>query len=252
MLESIDTIIVCGGKGTRMRELTDNYKCKSLVPILGIPIMSYLTHSIRKAVPNSRIILAIDNHKLKNEFERLYNKQEITNYQIYEGLPRGPVQAFYESGSLCRTKRVLIFFGNQLVSSDHIKKMLKQDKKTLVMTGFTLLSENNCKVARLDKSNRVWDVTRYNCRKALKKSEVYLDVPYVVPNNFFSMETFPEIKRLFVKTPLKKTPLNREEIVTIVKSEFPAEFHFKNEIGNLEELTEVYFKEFIRKFRGRF
>lgn len=252
MEEAIDTIIICGGRGTRMGELTEKYKCKSLVPILGIPAISYLTNSIRQAVPNSRIVLATDDLKLRDKFKEAYDRQEIANYQIYEGLPRGPVQAIYEAGSLCRSDKVLIFFGNQLVSSSHIEKMLKYDNETLVISSFNLLSENNCKVATLNRGGRVLDVTRYSHLESLKESEVYLDVPYVVPNNFFSMETFPEIKRLFVKTPMDKTCLNQDEKVVVEKSNFPAEFHFKEELGNLEELVSEYFADFVNKFGGRF
>ncbi len=96
------------------------------------------------------------------------------------------------------------------------------------------------------------EVTRYSHLESLKESEAYLDVPYVVPNNFFSMETFPEIKRLFVKTPMDKTCLNQDEKVVVEKSNFPAEFHFKEELGNLEELISEYFVDFVNKFGGRF
>jgi len=252
MKVGVDSIIVCGGNGSRMGKLSKKYDCKSLVPILGIPVISYLTYVIREVVPSSRIILAIDNPKLKEKFKEIYDKQKIINYQIYEGLPRGPVQAFYEAGSLCRSEKALIFFGNQLVSPSHIEKMLKYDKKTLVISAFDLLSENNCKIATLNSEGRVLDVTRHSYLESLKESETYLDVPYAVPNNFFSMETFPEIKRLFVKTPMEKISLNQTESVVVEKSDFPPEFHFKKELEDLEELISKSFADFINKFRGRF
>ncbi len=73
MEDCIDSIIVCGGKGSRMKDLTEKCGCKSLVPILGVPAISYLTHVIRKVVPNSRIILAIDNPGLRSKFEEIYS-----------------------------------------------------------------------------------------------------------------------------------------------------------------------------------
>ena len=251
MEKAIDSIIVCGGKGSRMSQLTKKYGCKSLVPILGIPTINYLTYTIREVLPNSRIILATDNSQLRSKFREIYKKHNIKNYLIYEGLSRGPVQAFYEAGSICRSKKVLIFFGNQLVSSSHIEKMIAHNNETLVISAFNLLSENNCKIATIDKNLKVLDVTRYNHLESLKKSEVYLDVPYAVPNNFFSMETFPEIKRLFVKTPMKKEPLNKEEKVVVEKSDFPPEFHFKGEIKDLKKHISKYFPNFIKRFRGR-
>ncbi len=251
MEDSIDSIIVCGGKGSRMKNITQKCGCKSLVPILGIPAIGYLTDTIRKVVPNSRIILAIDNPKLKPKFEEIYNTQGIKNYQIYEGLPRGPVQAFYEAGGLCRSDKVLIFFGNQLVSDSHLKKLLSHNSETLVLSGFKSLSENNCKIATIDNKLRVLDVTRYDCLEHLNEGEVYLDVPYVVPNNFFSMETFPEIKRLFVKTPMIKTILSEANVV-VEKSEFPPEFHFMADLGELERCVSTFFGETIRKLGGKY
>lgn len=251
MEDNIDTIIVCGGKGSRTGKLAEKHGCKSLVPILGIPAINYLTDAIRKVVPNSRIILAIDNPQLRTKFEETYKKYSVENYQVYEGLARGPVQAFYEAGSICRSDKVLIFFGNQLVSSSHIERLLFHDDKTLVLSAFDLLSEDNCKIATIDKDSRVLDVTRYNHLEVLKESEVYLDVPYAVPNNFFSMETFPEIKRLFVKTPMNKIYLAEENKVLVERSDFPPEFHFKKEIMDLEKYVERYFPELLNKFRGK-
>lgn len=235
-----------------MRGLSQEYGCKSLVPILGIPVISYLTHAIREVVPDSRIILAVDNPDLVNGFRDVYGIQGIDNYHIYEGLPRGPVQAFYEAGSLCRSDKTLIFFGNQLVSQDHVEKLLSHDNETLVISAFDLLSENNCKIATIDRNLRVLDVTRYDHLERLGDSEVYLDVPYAVPNDFFSMETFPEIKRLFVKTPMSKVFLSEGEKVVVERSEFPSEFHFKEELRGLERQVLRYFPDFVRKFGGQF
>src|SRR3989338_8717357 len=149
MEDNTDVIIVSGGRGSRMEEAARKYGCKSLVPILGIPAISYLTHAIIEVIPNSRIILAIDNPQLRPKFEAVYSSQGVANYHIYEGLPRGPVQAFYEAGSMCRSDKVLIFFGNQLVSPSHLERLLSHDNQTLVFSGFGLLSENNCKIATM-------------------------------------------------------------------------------------------------------
>lgn len=250
--ENIDTIIVCGGKGTRIKELTNQYGCKSLVPILDIPIISYLTDTIRKVVPNSNLILAIDNPLLQKAFEKAYKKQGIENYKFFLGMPRGPVQAFYEAGHLCRSDRVLIFFGNQLVSSTHLERLLSYNQKSMVFSGFNLLSENNCKIATLKESSRIIDVARYSYIEKLKDSEVYLDVPYVVPNNFFSMETFPEIKRLFVKTPMDKIVLNEYENAFVEMSDFPPEFHFKEDLTSLEKIAKSYFQDLITKMGKKY
>jgi hypothetical protein len=245
--ESIDTIIVCGGEGNRIRELTKEYGCKSLVPILGIPIISYLTHTIREKVPNSNLILAIDNPPLQRGFEEAYERQGINNYQFFIGLPRGPVQAFYEAGHLCRSDRALIFFGNQLVSPTHLERLLSHNSESMVFSGFDLLSENNCKIATIGESSKVLGVTRYSHLEKLGESEVYLDVPYVVPNNFFSMETFPEIKRLFVKTPMDKVTLSGKEKVLAEMSDFPPEFHFKEDLVSLERIAKRNFPDLIAK-----
>ncbi|MBU2616616.1 MAG: nucleotidyltransferase family protein [Nanoarchaeota archaeon] len=252
MGNDLDVIIVCGGQGSRMGKLAKKYGCKSLIPLKGIPTISYLTDTIRRVVPDSRIILATDSPELKKKLERVCDKQSLENYHIYDGLPRGPVQAFYEAGSLCKSEKVLIFFGNQLVSTDHIRRLLAHEEETLVLSAFEQLSENNCKVATINEDSRVIDVTRYDHLAGLKKSEVYLDVPYCVPNNFFSMETFPEIKRLFVKTPMRKVPLNREERVVVDRPDLPPEFHFKKELDTLERLVGKHFSSTIDKLGYKF
>ena len=110
------------------------------------------------------------------------------------------------------------------------------------------MSENNCKIATIDKDSKVLDVMRYSHLEKLRKFEVYLDVPYAVPNNFFSMETFPEIKRLFVKTPMNKVSLSQKENVVVEMSDFPPEFHFKGEIKDLEKYVAKYFHDLLDKF----
>ncbi len=139
-----------------------------------------------------------------------------------------------------------------MVSSGHIRRLLLHNEDKLVLSAFELLSENNCKIATIDKDSRVLNVTRYDRLESLKESEVYLDVPYVVPNNFFSMETFPEIKRLFVKTPMAKTCLTERSKVVVERSDFPSEFHFKEELSNLEGCVLEYFSDFVDKFGGNF
>ena len=167
-------------------------------------------------------------------------------------MPRGPVQAFYEAGRLCRSDKVLIFFGNQLVSESHLRRLLSHNHETLVISGFRSLSENNCKIATVDNKLRVLDVTRYDHLEPLNEGEVYLDVPYAVPNNFFSMETFPEIKRLFVKTPMIKTTLNRASNVVVEKSDFSPEFHFLEELKELEKYVSTFFGETIISLGGKY
>ena len=235
MEKDIDVIVVCGGKGSRMKNLSKKFGCKSLIQIKGNPIIEYSLRTINEVLPSSKIILVIDDPKLKQKFEKICKKLNLENYFIYEGLPRGPVQAFYEAGSFCKSSRVLILFGNQLISKSHLKKMLTQEKELMVFSGFKSLSENNCKIAKVDKNSFVLDVSRYDCLVKLKKYEVYLDVPYLVPNSFFSMETFPEIKRLFVKTPMDKIELKNKKKIKVEMSDLPPEFHFEEELEELEK-----------------
>jgi len=238
----IDVIVVAGGLGSRMSEISSKYGCKSLVHLNGRPCIDYVIASIRRVLPSSRIILCIDSEELIKKFKQLIQLKEIANIKIYFDKHRGPVQAIYEASSLCNSKKVLVFFGNQLVTPSHIKKILAFNDNSVVLSTFSTTSECHSKIAEIDNNSKILSVSRHNEVRNLLGNERYIDVPYCVPLNFFSMETFPTLKRLFVKAPMEKTTLYEEELVYSVDTDSPPEFHFVREIQEIEE--------FIKKLIG--
>lgn len=66
-MSDLDIIVICGGFGQRISTLTKKHRCKSLIPILGIPAIEYVIRVVR-SVTDARIILCVDREgcSLKN------------------------------------------------------------------------------------------------------------------------------------------------------------------------------------------
>jgi len=234
----IDVIIISGGDGYRIKELTNRYLCKSLIPINKIPCVFRLISSIRKVLPNSRILLCIDSKEKIAIFKKFILKFRLRNLVIFQDKHRGPVQTIYEAGALCETERVLIFFGNQLVPQKHILNLVSYGSESAVFSTYDKTSENHCKIAVVSKESIITAVSRHNYLKKIKRNERYIDVPYCLPIKFFSMETFPTLKKLFVKDPMRTTKLKKDEKVYSLYANFPSEFHYKYEVDKLKTFFE--------------
>ena len=66
----MDAVVLCGGKGRRMNKTTELYKCKSLVPILGVPSLAYVLESL-KQIKCPRCILCIDRQELYQDVKKI-------------------------------------------------------------------------------------------------------------------------------------------------------------------------------------
>lgn len=242
-ISDLDIVIFCGGRGHRIKELTGTCYCKSLIEIHGRPAIEYVLRVVRSLTPE-RIYLCLDRQQIAKYFEVLLRTMKIENVNIYLDKGRGPMATMYEVSGLCTKNHVLLLFGHHLITTTHLQTMWNK-RQTAALSCFKTTSESHCKIASLDDEGRCKRVTRHDRQVHLLENEWYIDVPYLLPTDFFLDGSYPTLKRLFVKAPFEKTTLSHQEVVYGIEADFPHEFHCRSELRAVESLAIELLKSMI-------
>lgn len=141
-MEHIKTaLILCGGKGTRLRPIT-NATPKSLIPIQGKPLLEHIFDLLRKYQINS-VLLAVGylKEKIKDYFEN--NKSDMNISFIEEETPLGT------AGPLVLLKKkyppretFIVSNGDELKNID-ITKMYEFHKRNKALATIALTAVEN-------------------------------------------------------------------------------------------------------------
>jgi len=133
--------------------------------------------------------------------------------------------AMHEVSAFCDSERMLVLFGHHLLTPEHVTKMLATDSTAAAITLFRTNSESHCKITELDSGSRCVYAERHDSLVPLNDRQFYVDLPYVLPSNFFDDNEYSTLKRWFVKGDLPRTALAANERVYGVIADFPHEFH---------------------------
>lgn len=124
-----EAIILCGGKGTRLKEVVNDVP-KPLAPIDGIPFLSILMKYL-KAQGIERVILATGymHEKIENLYGNCYEGMEIV-YSI-EHNPLGTGGAIAKALRKIKSENVLVLNGDSVIKFqlNEIKKQFSEIKK---------------------------------------------------------------------------------------------------------------------------
>lgn len=124
-----EAIILCGGKGTRLKEVVNDVP-KPLAPIDGIPFLSILMKYL-KAQGIERVILATGymHEKIENLYGNCYEGMEIV-YSI-EHNPLGTGGAIANALRKIKSENVLVLNGDSVIKFqlNEIKKQFSEIKK---------------------------------------------------------------------------------------------------------------------------
>lgn len=124
-----EAIILCGGKGTRLKEVVNDVP-KPLAPIDGIPFLSILMKYL-KAQGIRRVILATGymHEKIENLYGNCYEGMEIV-YSV-ELNPLGTGGAIAKALRKIKSENVLVLNGDSVIKFqlNEIKKQFSEIKK---------------------------------------------------------------------------------------------------------------------------
>ena len=158
MLNDIPVVIFCGGKGTRLRSVTENKIPKPLVPVNGVPLVQRIIVDLH-AQGFRKFILCVGHlsHCIKDyfsNFDKYNSDMKIENGKIYINTPKwfedislDIIETGKTSGTAYRLKYIFdridsefycVTYGDGLsdVSMMRHKELLEIDKKLkCVITG---------------------------------------------------------------------------------------------------------------------
>ena len=151
-------IILAGGRGKRLRPITD-YVPKPLIPIKNIPIIEWQIKYLKKFGVSEVIICS--GYKTEMIENYLNNKKlgvKIT-FSI-EKKPLGTGGAIKKAGKKIKEKSFIVMNGD-IISNIDIKKLLKKENSIAsiqLKTKFGILQTNEDKITKFDEKKEISDL----------------------------------------------------------------------------------------------
>lgn len=228
-------VILAGGKGIRMRPLT-NYIPKPLIKINDEPFLYYLLKNIREAGFSEKdigIVIGYKNEKIK----KWLKEQKIKITTILQKFPLGTAHAIKKAEKFVGKNNFIIVMGDNLYSPRDLKRMKKNDNFCYVACTQSAHPENFGVIIK--RKNKLKEI---------------LEKPKEPPTNLintglykFTLEIFSAIKKI-----KKNKERNEYEITDAInllcKEEKVRVLKIKDywiDFGRLEDLP--YVRNFIHK-----
>tara|TARA_B110000438_G_scaffold258005_1_gene266431 strand:+ start:221 stop:889 length:669 start_codon:yes stop_codon:yes gene_type:complete len=154
----LKAIILAGGRGKRLRPITD-YVPKPLIPIKNIPIIEWQIKYLKKFGVSEVIICS--GYKTEMIENYLNNKKlgvKIT-FSI-EKKPLGTGGAIKKAGKKIKEKSFIVMNGD-IISNIDIKKLIKKENSIAsiqLKTKFGILQTNEDKITKFDEKKEISDL----------------------------------------------------------------------------------------------
>ncbi|MDO7727417.1 MAG: nucleotidyltransferase family protein, partial [Nitrosopumilus sp.] len=151
-------IILAGGRGKRLRPITD-YVPKPLIPINNIPIIEWQIRYLKKFGISEAIICS----GYKTEMIENYLKNKKLGIKIsfsIENKPLGTGGAIKKAAKKINDKSFLVINGDIITNID-LKKLFKKDNSIAAIqlrTKFGILQTDNDKIIKFDEKKEISDI----------------------------------------------------------------------------------------------
>ena len=151
-------IILAGGRGKRLRPITD-YVPKPLIPIKNIPIIEWQIKYLKKFGISEVIICS----GYKTEMIENYLKNKKLGIKItfsIENKPLGTGGAIKKTAKKIKEKSFLVINGDIITNID-LKKLLKKENSIAAIqlrTKFGILQTDNDKIIKFDEKKEITDI----------------------------------------------------------------------------------------------
>ena len=192
-------LILAGGKGTRLRPITDSLP-KPLVKVAGKPIIDYaIDHCLFHGVDKFLILSGYLSSKVVNHVSSMKNSQERINFKVIDSGDVDIIERIRQALDYVRTKYLIVLYGDTIsdVNIDDILNFHKSHNSIATMATWQI--RTNFGVIESDKSGLVVEY------KEKPKMDVWINIGYIVIsadragciNNF---DTFQEFLENLVET----------------------------------------------------
>lgn len=244
-MNNINAVIVCGGRGSRMGKIMGSFKCKSLIPVLGIPSLTYVLKALKR-INCSMCILSIERSELYDDIEHIATQSSLP-FVIHMDSGRGPTTVAQEAASKVSSARFLMLYGHQIVFPNHLERMIATNLD-FVATVYKDSSEGIRKIATLSPSGLCIRLRRGSSESPALDNELYLDVPYLLQtkairdSNSSQGDFDPDTPADAGLRP--HTILRYVSNLYTIPANFRHEFHYENELEDVAKIA-AKFKEEI-------
>lgn len=122
-------VILCAGKGTRMRPLTDTCP-KPLIPVAGKPILEHIIERLPEEIDEVVLIVGYLKEQIKDHFGSEYQGKRIS-YCEQENPAGGTGQALMCARDVLKGK-FLFMYGDDIHGKEALEKAVKEEHAVLV------------------------------------------------------------------------------------------------------------------------
>jgi len=154
----LKAIILAGGRGKRLRPITD-YVPKPLVPIKNIPIIEWQIQYLKKYGVNEVIICTSYKTKMIENYLSIKNTSVKIKFSI-EKSPLGTGGAIKKAGKMINDKSFFVINGDVITNIDLRKLAKKQNSIAAIelRTKFGILETNDNKISKFREKAEIPDL----------------------------------------------------------------------------------------------
>jgi len=154
----LKAIILAGGRGKRLRPITD-YVPKPLVPIKNIPIIEWQINYLKKYGVNEVIICTGYKTKMIENYLGMKNLGVKIKFSI-EKLPLGTGGAIKKAGKMINDKSFFVINGDVITNID-LRKLTKKENSIAsieLQTKYGILETNDNKISKFREKKKISDL----------------------------------------------------------------------------------------------
>lgn len=232
---------MAGGYGTRVKELTSIYKCKTLIPIAGKPCIEWVINELNK-LRVRKIFLSIDREELLPLYNEVIERNAIENVVIHRQYGK------HASGEVILDLEdeledtFILTYGNNPVSHVFYRSMIDTCKDEVLGLSLYSMQTSTSKRIVTKEGDKIKNLVYYENPESynLRENEFFFDKPLLLNKKFI---------RYLVGEDLRSTPALRkwQEDGNTIRgfiTNFPPEFHYKWEIDNIEKYIQSELADF--------
>ena len=229
---SMIALVFAGGYGRRILEVSERYGCKSLIPVNGQPLLSYVLASLM-SVHRGPIIICVDREDLLPVFRSFlagYRNCQLSLF--HDSGPGSTVAIVREVAERFGPVPMCVTYGHHPIPPKHFRQMLALESTTLGLSVYKTSSDWTRKVV-LSEGSRIIGIRRV-CGESFDENNLYADVPYVFPEKL--VESVMTEKVDSVQT--ISNWITNGSPVRSFQVQFPHEFHGADELHSVRAYVE--------------
>ncbi len=247
-MKKVEAVILCGGRGQRMGNYMQEYKCKSLIPILEVACLSYVLKAL-KYIKCPMCILSIDRDDIYEDIEKIAIHSDVP-FLIIKDSGQGPTSVAIEASKYVSSSHFLMLHGHQIIFPDQLTEMTKQNHD-FIASLYKSSSEEIRKVAMIDSLGYCINLRHGSIENPARDSEFYLDKPYLLKTDVIRNSLLSDLNGN------SKSPVNADiHSHTIVRymqnlytipANFRHEFHYEHEISDIIQEAKIFQQKYFRE-----